>query len=277
LQAKLEFGRVEVVVATISTIHACASVAELMINGGVVMAVGAVAVVGTIVLGESSVASKSGSSLAVAVAGHTRVAVTVSVVNASGIVAVEQAGDASVSVVLWVVFVMGLNALLSEFVHDIGIVVIMVIVVVIIAMAVVGAEIVVWAGCNSTMSTVAVSTVEAGATEVVFPPFEGILFLLLLMGQAPALVPFDFFSVVPVASPGATAKELGISLSIAVSSASTTGITAASAGSVAILSVSVTQSRVSWFKLEEICIDNFGACLNWWDTDPEWTLIVVAT
>jgi hypothetical protein len=276
LQAKLEFGRVEVVVATISTIHACASVAELMINGGVVMAVGAVAVVGTIVLGESSVASKSGSSLAVAVAGHTRVAVTVSVVNASGIVAVEQAGDASVSVVLWVVFVMALNALLSEFVHDIGIIVIMVIVVVIIAMAVVGAEIMVWAGCNSTMSTVAESTV-AGATEVVFPPFEGILFLLLLMSQAPALVPFDFFSVVPVASPGATAKELGISLSIAVSSASTTGITAASAGSVAILSVSVTQSRVSWFKLEEICIDNFGACLNWWDTDPEWTLIVVAT
>lgn len=94
-----------------------------------------------------------------AVAGHTRVAVTVSVVNASGIVAVEQAGDASVSVVLWVVFVMALNALLSEFVHDIGIVVIMVIVVVIIAMAVVSAEIVVWAGCNSTMSTVAVSTV----------------------------------------------------------------------------------------------------------------------
>jgi hypothetical protein len=123
------------------------------------MAVGAVAVVGTIVLGESSVASKSGSSLAVAVAGHTRVAVTVSVVNASGIVAVEQAGDASVSVVLWVVFVMALNALLSEFVHDIGIVVIMVIVVMIIAMGVVGSEIVVWAGCNSTMSTVAVSTV----------------------------------------------------------------------------------------------------------------------
>lgn len=194
MQAKLEFGRVEVVVATISTIHALASVAELVVLI-VDMTVGAVAVVGTVVLGESSAVSKSSM---VGVVGHTRVAVTVSVVNASGIVSVEQAGDASVSVVLWVVFACVLKALLSMFVEVV--VVMMVVVVMVIVVGVGSAEIAVSALSTSTTSTASIVS-AAGLTEVSFPPFEGILLILLLLSQAPALVPVDVWSVIPAESP----------------------------------------------------------------------------
>jgi hypothetical protein len=43
------------------------------------------------------------------------------------------------------------------------------------------------------------------------------------------------------------------------------------------VSVSVTQSRVAWFKLMDVGVNHRFAIFNWWDANPKRALIIFAT